>query len=174
NKEKLKNFKNKGEKFNYLYIPKFNGHNYIVEKARRNSSFIGYLFKEFDNKNKHYDYAVILATGYYLFGDNFEVHKSRKEIGILGREDECINNIKKIENYNVGKFEDFKNNIMESIRRLYEKDRKEFYELLSKLNGDVLDLNEIIKYMKTLTVGDVIKVIKSSSFVNFKINFEEV
>ena len=50
NKEKLKNFKNKGEKFNYLYIPKFNGHNYIVEKARRNSSFIGYLFKEFDNK----------------------------------------------------------------------------------------------------------------------------
>ena len=32
NKEKLKNFKNKGEKFNYLYIPKFNGHNYIVEK----------------------------------------------------------------------------------------------------------------------------------------------
>ncbi|MCE3421631.1 hypothetical protein LCD20_15095, partial [Staphylococcus aureus] len=28
NKEKLKNFKNKGEKFNYLYIPKFNGHNY--------------------------------------------------------------------------------------------------------------------------------------------------
>ncbi|NFX95947.1 hypothetical protein G0X67_13100, partial [Staphylococcus aureus] len=106
--------------------------------------------------------------------DNFEVHKSRKEIGILGREDECINNIKKIENYNVGKFEDFKNNIMESIRRLYEKDRKEFYELLSKLNGDVLDLNEIIKYMKTLTVGDVIKVIKSSSFVNFKINFEEV
>lgn len=174
NKEKLKNFKNKGEKFNYLYIPKFNGHNYIVEKARRNSSFIGYLFKEFDNKNKHYDYAVVLATGYYLFGDNFEVHKSRKEIGILGREDECINNIKKIENYNVGKFEDFKNNIMESIRRLYEKDRKEFYELLSKLNGDVLDLNEIIKYMKTLTVGDVIKVIKSSSFVNFKINFEEV
>ena len=55
-----------------------------------------------------------------------------------------------------------------------KKDRKEFYELLSKLNGDVLDLNEIIKYMKTLTVGDVIKVIKSSSFVNFKINFEEV
>ncbi|WP_231999021.1 hypothetical protein [Staphylococcus aureus] len=49
-----------------------------------------------------------MATGYYLFGDNFEVHKSRKEIGILGREDECINNIKKIENYNVGKFEDFK------------------------------------------------------------------
>uniref|UniRef100_UPI000AD210C5 hypothetical protein n=3 Tax=Staphylococcus aureus TaxID=1280 RepID=UPI000AD210C5 len=30
----------------------------------------------------------------------------------------------------------------------YEKDRKEFYELLSKLNGDVLDLNEIIKYIK--------------------------
>ncbi|MGT2333662.1 hypothetical protein ACVPOY_04065 [Staphylococcus aureus] len=67
-----------------------------------------------------------MATGYYLFGDNFEVHKSRKEIGILGRRYECINNIKKIENYNVGKFEDFKNNIMESIGDYMKKIEKNF------------------------------------------------
>ncbi|MCG2025735.1 hypothetical protein [Staphylococcus epidermidis] len=173
NKENLRVFKDREGKFSYLYRRKFNEDNYIIEKARSNSVYVGYLFKNLENKNRHYNYTIILAAGYYLFGDTFEIHTSRKDMSILGSKNNYGNNINSIENYKSIDLEKFSNNMIKNIKYLYNKNSEGFYELLSKLNGDGLDLNQIIKYMKMITERDVIEVIKNASVVKFKINFEE-
>ncbi|MGX0910456.1 hypothetical protein [Staphylococcus caprae] len=172
NKEKLLRFPKINERFTYLMNKEIGVDIEINEEARCYNKFEGYLFSNFSNNDLHLNYTNLLILGCHIFHSDFQIHASKKEIGIIGKRIYNENNIQKDFKVKDKDFYDYKNIILNSIKSLYATN-DDFYEVLAKLNGANIELSKVINYLKELKKEELIHLVNDSTVNIYRIEFEE-
>lgn len=173
NKDELKKIQKRKEKF---YYPTSNGQSrkkIITEESRNSDDYIGYLFYSSSFSGKEYEHSILLILGMYLYKGRFQIHSTKKQIGILGKKidlDKTISYIQVTEE----QFNNYIYQLRKSIEKLYLDDEKNFYETLAKLNGSNLRLDKILLNLKELGIDNFNKLLENSTIENFEIHFKGV
>ncbi|MCD8820510.1 hypothetical protein BUZ15_08780 [Staphylococcus gallinarum] len=173
NKDELERFQKRKEKFYYPTSNRKNKQKVINEVARNSDNYLGYLLYSSSFSGKEYEYSILLILGMHLYKGRFQIHSTKKQIGIVGKKidfEKMISGIQVTEE----QFNRYVYLLRKSIEKLYLDDKRNFYEILAKLNGSNLMLDNILFNLNELELDNLNTLLENTIIENFEIHFKDV